>query len=134
MPKPRALWLALGLPVGGLFLVGWIGRVSGAVLVHTLLGMTGAAVGGVAAGITAKRFLANGKNTLETLWGLGVTTAIGLVTIGYMYLFYIQKDMQTILALPRNVEQTFIFVEFLTAQYAGILWAGRWFPPNAAPG
>jgi hypothetical protein len=36
--------------------------------------------------------------------------------------------MQSILTLARNVEQISIFVEFLTAQYAGALWAQRLFP------
>ena len=127
-PKPRAPWIALGLPVVGLFIVGLLGRVACGVIGHTLVGMLGVAVGGVACGVTAKRFLAHGENNSEVVFGLGATTAIGVVAIGYIYLFYIENDMQTILTLARNVEQVFIFVEFLAAQYAGTLWTQRFFP------
>lgn len=127
-PKPRAAWIALGLPIVGLFIVGLLSRMACGVIGHTLVGMVGVAVGGVAGGITAKRFLADGKTNGEVLFGLGATTAIGVVAIGYIYLFYIENAMQTILTPARNVEQTFIFVEFLTAQYAGTLWAQRLFP------
>ncbi len=130
MPKSRAAWIALGLPFVGLFIAGLLSRVPCNVIGHALVGMVGVAVGGVAAGVTAKRFLANGKTNFEVLFGLGAMTAIGVVAIGYMYLLYIENDMQTILTPARNVEQTFIFVEFLTAQYAGTLWAQRWFPLN----
>jgi hypothetical protein len=127
-PKPRAAWLALGLPFVGLFIVGLLSRVACGVIGHTLVGMVGAAVGGIAAGVTAKRFIAHGKTSGEVVFGLGATTAIGVVAIGYIYLFYIESAMQTILTPARNVAQTFIFVEFLAAQYAGTLWAQRLFP------
>ncbi len=129
-PKPRAAWLAVGLPFVGLVIVGLLSRVPCGVIGHTLVGMVGVAVGGVAGGVTAKRFLANGKTNFEVLFGLAAMTAIGVVAIGYIYLFYIANDMQTILTPARNVEQTFIFLEFLTAQYAGSLWAQHWFPVN----
>ncbi|HQE91779.1 MAG TPA: hypothetical protein PLH19_03270 [Anaerolineae bacterium] len=127
-PKPRAAWLALGLPCAGLLIVGLLGRIAGSVIVHTLVGMVGTAVGGIAAGVTAQRFIAHGKSSGEVVFGIGATTAIGVVAIGYIYLFYIENAMSTILTLARNVEQTFIFVEFFTAQYAGTLWARRFFP------
>jgi hypothetical protein len=124
----RRFWLALVLPVIAMLGVSLVGRVAGYVIVHTLLGMLGAAAGGLASGVTVKRFMAHGKNNGEALFGLGAVTAIGVVAIGYFYLFYIDNAMQTILTLPRNVEQASIFVEFLTAQYAGTLWAQRLFP------
>jgi len=121
-------WLALTLPIVVMLGVSLIGRVASYVVGHTLLGMLGAAVGGLAAGVTVKRFVAHGKNNAEVVFGLGATTAIGVVAIGYFYLFYIDKDMQNILTPARNIEQMSIFVEFLTAQYAGSLWAQRLFP------
>lgn len=129
----RRIWLALVLPIGVMLSVSLVGGVAGHVIGRTLLGMLGAAVGGLAAGITARRFVAHGKNNGEVLFGLGATSAIGVVAIGYFYLFYIDNDMQTIRTLARNVEQTAIFVEFLTAQYAGTLWAQRLFPQLEAP-
>lgn len=124
----RRIWLALILPIVVMLGVSLVGRVSGHVVVRTLLGMGGAAVGGLAGGITVKRFMAHGKNNGEVLFGLGAATAIGVIAIGYFYLFYIDNAMQAIRTLARNVEQTAIFVEFLTAQYAGTLWAQRLFP------
>jgi hypothetical protein len=124
----RRTWLALTLPIVVMLVVSLIGQVAGRVVGHTLLGMFGAAVGGLAAGVTVKRFVAHGKSDGEIIYGLGATTAIGVVAIGYFYLFYIEKDLRTILTLARNVEQISIFVEFLTAQYAGSLWAQRLFP------
>ena len=113
--------------------VSLVGGVAGHVVGRTLVGMLGAAAGGLAAGITTKRFVAHGKNNGEVLFGLGATTAIGVVAIGYLYLFYIDSDMQAIRTLARNVEQTSIFVEFIAAQYAGTLWAQRLFPHLEAP-
>ena len=124
----RRAWLALIVPIVVMFGVSLAGRVAGYVVGHTLLGMLGAAIGGLAAGVTVKRFVAHGKNDGEVVFGLGATTAIGVVAIGYFYLFYLGKDRQGILTLARNVEQISIFVEYLTAQYVGTLWAQRLFP------
>jgi len=124
----RRAWLALIVPIVVMFGVSLVGRVAGYVVGHTLLGMFGAAIGGLAAGVTVKRFVAHGKNDGEVVFGLGATTAIGVVAIGYFYLFYLGEDRQGILTLARNVEQISIFVEYLTGQYAGTLWAQRLFP------
>jgi len=124
----RRAWLALIVPIVVMFGVSLVGRVAGYVVGHTLLGMLGAAIGGLAAGVTVKRFVAHGKNDGEVVFGLGATTAIGVVAIGYFYLFYLGEDRQGILTLARNVEQISIFVEYLTGQYAGTLWAQRLFP------
>lgn len=133
LSQRQRIWLALGLPVVVMLGVSLVGGVAGHVVTRTLLGMIGAAVGGLAAGVTVKRFMAHGKNNTEALFGLGATTAIGVIAIGYLYLFYIDSDMQAIRTLARNVEQTFIFVEFIAAQYAGTLWAQRLFPHLEAP-
>jgi len=124
----RRIWVALVLPIIVMFGVSLVGGVAGRVIGRTLVGMFGAAIGGLAGGVTVKRFVAHGKGNGEVLFGLGAVTAIGVVAIGYFYLFYIDNNMQTILTLARNVEQVSIFVEFLTAQYAGTLWAQRLFP------
>ncbi len=126
--QSQRIWLALVLPIVVMLGVSLVEGVAGHVVGHTLLGMFGAAIGGLAAGVTVKRFVAHGKDNGEVLFGLGATTAIGVVAIGYFYLFYIDKDMQNILTPARNVEQISIFVEFLTAQYAGTLLAQYLFP------
>ena len=124
----RRAWLALIVPIVVMIGMSLVGGIAGHVIGRTLVGMLGAAIGGLAAGVTAKRFVARGKSDGEVVFGLLATTAIGVVAIGYFYLFYIEKDMQTILTPARNVEQMSIFVEFLAAQYAGSLWAQRLFP------
>lgn len=98
-------------------ITGWI---SWQVIRLTLLGMLVAAVGGVLVGIAAQRFLANSKSTRETLLGMVVTTGIGVLTIGYLYIFYIKGPMKSIGTLDRTVEQTLIFLEFLIAHISGI--------------
>ena len=126
--KLRRTWLALSAPVVGLVVAGLIARISVAVIAHALLGILGVAVGGLAAGVTAKRFLANAKGDGEVLYGLGAVTTIGVVAIGYIYLFYIDNDMLTIGTPARAIEQVSIFSEFILAQYVGTLWAERFLP------
>lgn len=123
--KQRVGWIALGVPIVALFVIGWAAGVSVAVIAYTLVGMLGVAIGGVAGGVTAKRFLAHPRGDGEVVYGLGAVTAIGVVAIGYIYLFYLDADMRTIGTPVRAIEQVSIFVEFLTAQYAGTLWAER---------
>ena len=126
-PGVRA-WLALIGPFVLMLGVSLVSGVAGHGIGRTLLGMLGAAIGGLAAGITVKRFLAHGKNDLEMFFGVGATTAIGVIAIGYLYMFTIDTAQSNAPTLARNVEQTFVFVEFLTAQYTGTLWAHRVFP------
>lgn len=128
LARRRRAELALLLPIVAMLGIGLAGRVAGHIIGRTLVGMLGAAVGGLVAGVTVKRFVGHGKNDGEVVFGLGATTAIGVVAIGYLYLFYIDRDMENILTLARNVEQVSIFVEFLAAQYAGTVWAQRLFP------
>lgn len=126
--KSRMAWIALGAPVAVLFAAGITFGISAAVIAHTLVGMLGVAIGGIAGGVTAKRFLAHAKNDGEVLYGLGAVTAIGVVAIGYIYVFYIDNDMRTIGTPARAIEQASIFVEFVLAQVAGTLWAERLLP------
>lgn len=132
--KWRMTWIALGAPVVVLIAAGLIAGISAAVIAHTLVGMVGVTIGGLAAGVTAKRFLAHAKGDGEVLYGLGAVTAIGVVAIGYIYLFYIDNDMRTIGTPARAIEQTSIFVEFVLAQYVGTLWAERFLPGMKAAG
>jgi hypothetical protein len=78
--------------------------------------------------VTAKRFLAHPKNDGDVLYGLGAVTAIGVVAIGYIYLFFIDHDLRTIGTPARAIEQACIFVEFVAAQYVGTLWVERILP------
>lgn len=126
--QQRLIWIVLIVPFAAALVIGLVVGVAGDVIGHTLVGMLGVAMGGVAAGVTAKRFLAHANGDKEVLYGLGATSAIGVVAIGYVYLFYLDHDMLTIGTLPRIYEQTSIFMEFLVAQYAGIQWAQRFFP------
>ena len=134
LSKSQMTWLALGAPVAVLLVAGLIAGISAAVIGHTLVGMLGAAIGGLAGGVTAKRFLANARNDGEVLYGIGAVTAIGVVAIGYIYLFYIDNALRTIGTPERAIEQACIFVEFLAAQYVGTLWAERFLPELKAEG
>lgn len=96
------------------------GWVHWSVIQKTLIGMLVAGLGGVALGFAAHRFLANSHTTPEALFGMFITTALGVLTVGYLYIIYIQGPMKSIGTLDRTVEQTFIFLEFLIAQISGI--------------
>jgi hypothetical protein len=105
-------------------LTGWI---HWSLILSTLLGMLIAAVGGIAIGITAQRFLGHSRNNLETFVGLAATVGIGVLTIGYLYIIHIKNPMGSIGTLPRTVEQTVIFLEFLLSQISGIKLADHIF-------
>ena len=105
LSKSRVTWLVLGAPVAVLLGAGVMTGISAAVIGHTLVGMLGVAIGGIAGGVTAKRFLAHSKSDGEVLYGLGAVTAIGVVAIGYIYLFYIDNDLLTIGTPARAIEQ-----------------------------
>lgn len=89
----------------------------------TLIGMAIAALGGVMTGAVVERFLHRGRNELENVLGLVATTALGISTIGILYLVHIRGPMAAIGSLPRAIRQGLSFLEFLTAQGAGILMA-----------
>ena len=118
----------LCIPIAILGVIGLFGLVSWQVVTSTLAGMAVAIVGGVILGMVAKRFLALGKGNTEILFGLAATTAIGVLTIGYIYLFHFKEPFQSIGTLSRTVEQTLIFVEFLVAEYAGAAWFDHLWP------
>jgi hypothetical protein len=98
--------------------LGWIGA---SLATHSFVGCAIAAGGGVLTGLAVERFLHRGRNGTEHLVGLALTTALGVLTVGYLYLVHIRGPMSAITTLSRAVSQILIFVEFLTAQAAGVL-------------
>ena len=120
------LALALGLcllPGIGLLVVRLLGGIDAQTLGHTLTGLPVALAGGLLAGAAAEVLLHRSTATLRTLLGMALTAGIGVLTIGYLYLFHIRGPMSSIGALPRAVEQLTLFVAFLLAQGAGMLGA-----------
>jgi hypothetical protein len=127
MPPSRRLAISLVLIVTpailalSAHLLGWLGR---DLLIWTLLGIAIAAGGGLVAGFVEVRLLRRPRNDATQLLGIAATTAVGVLTIGYLYLVHIRGPMSTVGTLSRAVEQVLIFVEYLTAQAAGILLDG----------
>ncbi len=88
---------------------------------QTATGIAIAALGGLITGIVSERFLGRGRTGLEQTAGLVAATALGVTTIGILYLLHIRGPMSSIGTPERAVNQIFSFVEFLTAQGAGAL-------------
>jgi hypothetical protein len=130
MSDARAAGAALAAPVILLLVLAPLVGVPLPAVVHTLVGMVGVTVGGVALGVTAWRYLGHSRAIGEALFGFGACSAIGLVAIGYVYLVYLDVTMASIGDPSRAVKQTLIFVMFLCAAYAGAVWApgilSRW--------
>ncbi len=123
-PPKSPLVAICGLLLGPVLLLGtaWAADlVPQRVAVHTLSGLAIAAIGGLLAGMVAERLMHRGNSGAAQAIGLVMTTGIGVVTIGYLYLFHIRGPMATIGTLNRTVEQGLIFVHFLTAQAAGAI-------------
>ena len=104
--------IALALPLS------WLDREAAA---STVAGCVIAAIGGVLAGAAAERLLHHGEGTTQQLVGLTLTTALGVLTIGYLYLVHLRGPMAAIGTPERSISQTLTFVAFLSAQAAGIL-------------
>lgn len=115
-----ALFLGPSLLLGIARGLGWIGA---AKAVDTLVGILIAAAGGVITGVVAERLLRRGRNGAENLLGVALTTALGVLTIGYLYVVHIQGPMSSIGALDRAVQQVLIFIQYLTAEGVGALLA-----------
>lgn len=111
-----------------LFCIGLAGWVNWPFIWSTLTGMVIAAAGGLAIGITALRYLARSKGSREIILGLIITSGIGVLTIGYLYIVHIQESKLAIGTFTRAVNQSFIFGEFLIAQLSGIKLAKTLFP------
>jgi len=133
--KTNSRWrIEAGLVVIPMILViatGIFGWVSWRTVWLTVTSAIGAVIGGVAAGITAKRFLADTDNSPGIVFGVGAVSAIGTVTLGFIYIFYMKYPIASIGSLSRTVSQSAIFVDFLIAQYVGTSsaygWVSRWF-------
>ena len=108
------------LLTGLLLLVGIAGWIDWLLIRSTIVGILIAAVGGIAIGVVAHRYLGNSRNNRDTLFGLIVTVGLGVLTIGYLYIIHIKGPMNSIGTLNRTVKQTFIFLEFLFAHISGI--------------
>lgn len=101
---------------------------------RALGGIAITSAGGLIAGTLAERLLRRGKRELTQLLGVIATTAIGMLTISYLYLVGIRGPMSTIGSLPRAVHQGMGFLAFLTAQGAGMLISATFGPrPTQGP-
>lgn len=123
-PRKRALlWsiLLLLLPLLTLLILWGTAMIDRDTAQATLAGILIAAVGGIIAGLTAERFLHRGRGELENLVGLGLTTFVGVITIGYLYVGHIRGPMSSIATFPRAVRQGLSFLAFLMAQGTGLL-------------
>jgi len=89
-----------------------------------------AALGGVLTGIAADRFIRRKRNDAELLLGLALATALGVLTIGYVYLIHIGGPMSAIGETDRAVEQVTLFLTYLLAQAVGIKII-RWMMPDS---
>jgi len=131
MPPRRApslLWVAV-LLLGPLMLIplsiafGWLPAQAA---ISTLIGCSITGAGGLLTGLAAERLLHRGKGSTEQLIGLTVITALGLLTIGYLYLVHLRGPMESIDTPQRIVAQLTAFMTYLTAQAAGIVISLRW--------
>lgn len=111
----------LTAPPALLLVVHSLGWVEASTLEQTLVGIAITAPGGLIIGIISERFLGRGRNGREQTAGLIAATALGVATIGILYLLHIRGPMSSIGTPARAVKQLLSFVEFLTAQGAGIL-------------
>ena len=89
-----------------------------------------AALGGVLTGIVADRFIRRKRNDVELLLGLAFTTALGVLTIGFIYLIHIGGPMSAIVETDRAGEQVTLFLTYLLAQAVGIKIV-RWTMPDS---
>jgi hypothetical protein len=115
-----AACLLIGLPTL-LLAAQSLGWVEASTAEKTFVGIAITAVGGLIVGIISERFLGRGRNGAEQTAGLIAATALSVTTIGILYLLLIRGPMSTIGTPERAAEQLFSFVEFLTAEGAGIL-------------
>ncbi len=120
----RSRLLAGALAVGPIvmLLAGVMQVVAWRMVAMTLLGALGAVAAGLLGGVTARRFLSEDSTTPHLVFGLGATGIIGTVALGYLYLFFMRYPMASIGTLARTLSQSTVFVDFILAQYAGIVW------------
>ena len=87
-----------------------------------------AALGGILTGIVADRFIRRKRGDVELLIGLSLATALGVLTVGYLYLIQIRGPMASIGEVDRTVQQVTAFLTYLFAQAVGIQVARRIIP------
>ncbi|MBN2002762.1 MAG: hypothetical protein JXA21_05345 [Anaerolineae bacterium] len=110
-------WLAL--PVTGV-----AGCLAWPMVALTFLGCVGAAIGGITIGVTARRYLAGPEPNL--VFGLGTTSAIGTVALGFVYIFLMHYHASMIGTFSRTFSQSLIFGNFLVAQVVGLSPVYTW--------
>ena len=115
------VWSLLGVPLLVAALGGVLGWVIWDVVWATLLGALGVIVGGLMAGVTARRYLSEDAPSPHVVFGLGATGVIGTVALGYVYIFFIRYPPASIRTPARVLSQSVIFSAFLLAQYVGIV-------------
>ena len=92
-----------------------------------------AALGGALTGIVADRFIRRKRGDVELLTGLSLATALGVLTVGYLYLIQIRRPMASIGEVDRAVQQITAFLTYLFAQAVGIQIARRIIPNPEDP-
>ena len=108
------------LPLIVSFILWIVGAIRADTLSETAQGAIVATLGGILTGSVADRFIRRKRGDLELIVGLALTTAIGVLTIGYLYLIHIQGPMSSIGEIDRATEQITVFLTYLFAQILGI--------------
>jgi hypothetical protein len=105
-----------------------MGGIRAETLSETVKGAGGAALGGILTGMVADRFIRRKRGDVELFIGLSLATALGVLTIGYLYLIQIRGPIASIGDVNRSVEQVTAFLTYLFSQTVGIQIARRTVP------
>jgi len=121
MRKQTAVsWGWLSLP----FLIALLGGVlewaNWNVVWGTLAGALAVLIGGLAAGVTVRRYLSDETPTPHIVFGMGAAGVIGTVALGYVYIFFLCYPMASIQTSARVLSQSVVFGTFFLAQYIGV--------------
>jgi NhaP-type Na+/H+ or K+/H+ antiporter len=96
------------------------GGIRSSLISDILTGAGVAALGGILTGLIVDRFIRRKQGDVELLVGLALATAVGVLTIGYLYLIHIRGPIASIGDTDRAVEQVTVFLTYLFAQTLGI--------------
>lgn len=96
------------------------GGIRSSLISDILTGAGVAALGGILTGLIVDRFIRRKQGDVELLVGLALATAVGVLTIGYLYLIHIRGSIASIGDTDRAVEQVTVFLTYLFAQTLGI--------------
>jgi hypothetical protein len=96
------------------------GGIRSSLISDILTGAGVAALGGILTGLVVDRFIRRKQGDVELLVGLALATAVGVLTIGYLYLIHIRGPIASIGDTDRAVEQVTVFLTYLFAQTLGI--------------